>query len=131
MLRWVIAAAVIIVAASWTTYVALRLLRTYEMEAQLVAMDSRLTAADQQIAVLTDALRTRMDVVERIVFGAWESLEDQVIEVSKKQAPTGVQVWQKNRDRELRERLGQLERELYRRDEMIRRLDRLIRDQKP
>jgi cell division protein FtsL len=126
----VIAATMIIVAASLIIIVntiALNRLRQH-----LATLDVEIGAKAEKQAAVNQEILKRMETLEHIVFGAWEALEDKIVENTKKLSPTSmptqVQVWQKNRDLELRERIARMERELWRRDVALKRLEQQIRE---
>jgi septal ring factor EnvC (AmiA/AmiB activator) len=80
------------------------------MQRDLIAIHASLREQQQQSRTLLEQTGLRLDQIERSLFG------DVVAKLEKqtKPPPSWVELWQKNRDKELRDRIAAIERRLLR-----------------
>lgn len=102
LLPWALVAAV---ATSFIMYTALRLRVTYQLERDVAELRSTSEELARTIVALRSEAASRLDLIERTLFGE--------VAAKLKEPPTPatmpVQPWQRNRDRELRDRILRLE----------------------
>jgi anti-sigma factor ChrR (cupin superfamily) len=108
LLRMAATALVFAMIVGYATYIGLRLRVTYTLNARVERLMAEQSALMQQNDQFHDQISARLDELERLMFG--EVLAK--IDTSAPGTPrttASVQLWQKNRDAELRKRLAALE----------------------
>jgi hypothetical protein len=103
--RIVVLGALVMVAAAVATYVGLRLRTTYSLDYRITALQHEVETLAAQLKAMDRDITIRVSVLERVIYG--QALPE-IADVQN--TPTPVEVWQRNRDRLLRERLDRLER---------------------
>jgi hypothetical protein len=114
------------------TYVGLRLRATYEIRTEMGLLNQKFNLVMADAESLHIHIEERLDAIEKFLFGdVLESLmttKAQTPSAVPLPRPTVVQLWQQNRDKELRERLDALERHHLKDEQRIEQLEQMIRD---
>lgn len=106
-MRMAVTAIVFATLVGYASYIGLRLRVTYSLNAQVekLAADAAVTHALH--LQVHDQINARLDELERLMFGEVLAKIDAV--PGKPRTIASVQLWQKNRDEELRKRIAALE----------------------
>lgn len=99
-------------------YITIRLRTLYNIQTEIAHLKAEHRHVKQELETQLNGNGIRIDQLERILFGdVIAQLEKKVQADAAKQKPpppTWVELWQKNRDKELRDRIVELERRVYR-----------------
>lgn len=105
VIRRVAASMAIALAASMVTYNSFRINAVSRLSQQVVILQDEVKQQDRINAQRIEDLSARLDEIERILFGEVLAKLEKV-----PKTPSGIALWQKTRDQELRERISRLER---------------------
>lgn len=112
----------------YATYVGLRLKATYGMRTEVALLQQKVDEALTEREAAHAQVNTRLDEIERFLFGEVLASLMTTAPQPPSERPTPVQLWQRNRDKELRTRLDTLERLRVQNEQRIEELEREIRD---
>jgi hypothetical protein len=104
----------VIIAVAWTGFVAFRLSAMYSMETALEQERTKLSALMEQYKADRESFDKRLAELEQTLYGSVEpSVQQQAQKVTERR-PTSVELWQRNRDAELRKILTDMQRRVLR-----------------
>ncbi len=105
---WLMVAAAVVIAVSWTVYVAMRIRVTYISQHQIVQLTNDFDAWREASLVYREDMARRLNELERYVYGGPLPVASPGPQAPRPSRPS-VQQWQLNRDAELRKRIEALE----------------------
>ena len=89
----------------------LRALYTFQTDVATFVIENR--NAHEKVETEVTNIEARLNNLERILFGDMIAQLEKNAKTLKPPAPNWVELWQKNRDKELRDRINALERRMY------------------
>lgn len=129
MLHMMATAMLVALVIGYMTYVGLRLHATYVLRTELSLLEAKVDRNAIDAQTIHRHTEGRLDDIERLLFG--DVLNSIQKPASRPSKPSAVELWQRNRDRELRARLDALERMRLRVEGRIDSLEREIRKKTP
>ncbi len=119
-MRLFVYAIAVVIMASWTTFVVIRLNASYALELAVDRLGMEVAALTTARSDEYLALEDRVQSLERTVFGELSPKSKMSIVVPK----TPAELWQRNRDEELRKTLISIQRQLLVVDTRLRELEK-------
>jgi polyhydroxyalkanoate synthesis regulator phasin len=113
-------------------FITLRLYAGYIAQARIGALEQQVLTLERQHETEIKAQDAQLSEIETVLFGTIEpKVEETAAKVAQRlpsSLSTRVELWQKNRDQELRDRIERLERSLLDLASQMRRLDRRMEE---
>jgi cell division protein FtsB len=112
----------VVIAVAWTGYVAFRLRATYAMETQQAQQQVQLNSLLEKYKADQEALDKRIAELEQTLYGSIEPGLQQQAAAAKAapRRPSTPELWQRNRDAELRKMLTDMQRRVLRLENQLR-----------
>jgi ABC-type dipeptide/oligopeptide/nickel transport system permease component len=109
-------------------FIALRLYAGYIAQARIGALEQQVLTLERQHEVTLKAYDAQLSEIETVLFGTIEpKVQENAVNIQQR-LPARVELWQKNRDKELRNRIERLERLSLDLTSQMRRLERRMEE---
>jgi cell division protein FtsB len=119
--RLLLISLLVMVAVTWTAYIAFRLRATYAVETQLAQQQVQVKALIEKYHADQQALDKRIGELEQTLYGSVEpSVQLNAAAVKAQRRPSTPELWQRNRDAELRKMITDMQRRVLKLENAMR-----------